>query len=395
MIHFLEDNSTIRDCLKQVNSKELQEFIENHRTNTISDLLNNEIYIGPHKILFIDLDSVKENQIIELKKQLTNFPQVVLFYGQKTNISAFTKLIDVNILDVINLSLPKEMIGAQIKLFSNFLKTEREVIGPEDLRELAGDINLILQKVEREMERVKKLHTDLMPKRYQDFKGLHLLSKFASGESLGGEFFDLAEINHKMLFFLSSSNSYLTSTLILNSFNDLKTKDDINLEDLKSVIGGISNELNVLGQTKKKKKINLEMMIGFINLKNLKLEGYNFGQNTFISTNQNDVQKNAKHVIGANDYPVDPQFEKQAYFDVKLERGAMGYFVSSGVKKNCQDYLRGQDYLQFIAKHTNLYKEDMLQEVFFELRKERENEFLERDATMIFMQVDPNMIVEV
>lgn len=391
MIHFLEDNSTIRDCLKQVNSKELQEFIDYHRTNTISDLLNNEIYIGPHKILFIDLDSVKESQIIELKKQLTSFPQVVLFYGQKTNISAFTKLIDVNVLSIINLSLPREMIGAQIKLFSNFLKTEREVIGPEDLRELASDINLILQKVEREMERVKKLHSDLMPKRYQDFKGLHLLSKFASGESLGGEFFDLAEINHKMLFFLSSSNSYLTSTLILNSFNDLKTKDDINLEDLKNVITGINNELNILGQTKKKKKINLELMIGLINLKNLKLEGYNFGQNTFVSVDQ----KNTKSIIGANEFPVDINFEKQSYFDIKLERGAIGYFVSSGVKKNCQDYLRGQDYLQFIAKHTNLYKEDMLQEVFFELRKERDNEFLERDATMIYLQVDPSMIVEV
>lgn len=391
MIHFLEDNSTIRDCLRQINSKELQEFIDFNRVNTLSDLLNNEIYIGPHRMVFLDLGSVAENQIADLKQQLLTFPQVVLFYNQKINLQSFTKIMENNILDVINLSVPKEMIAAQLKLLTIYLKTEREIIGPEDLKELAGDVNLILQKVEKEMERIKKLHTDLMPKRYQDFKGLHLLSKFASGESLGGEFFDLAEINHKMVFFLSSSNSYLTSTLILNAFNELKTHDDLSMDDLKKVISGIQNELNVLGQTKKKKKINLELMIGFINLKNLKLEGYNFGKNTFVSLDQ----KNTKHLIGANDFPVDLNFEKPAQFEIRLDRGAIGYFISSGVKKNCQDYLRGQDYLQFISKNTTLYKEDMLQEVFFELRKERDNEFLDSDATMIYMQVDPSMIIEV
>lgn len=390
MIHFLEDNSTIRDCLKQINSKELQALIDYNRVNTISDLINNEIYIAPHRLLFLDLTSVDESKIAELKKQLIAFPQVVLFYNQTVNPGNFSKLIDSNILGLINIGLPKEMVAAQLKLLTAHLQEDREIIGPEDLKEMAGDINLILQKVEKEMERIKKLHTDLMPKRYQDIKGLHLLSKFASGESLGGEFFDLAEINHKIFFFLSSSNSYLTSSLILNTFNELKSHDDINLNDLKKVISDIHNELNVLGQTKKKKKINLELMIGIINLKNLKLEGFNFGQNTFVSSLKND-----KQMVSVNDYPVDLNFENQAAFEIKLERGAIGYFISSGIKKNCQAHLRGQDYLQFILKNTSLYKEDMLQEVFFELRKERENEFLENDATMIYLQIDPSMIVEV
>lgn len=392
MIHLLEDRSTIRDCLKQINSKELQGLIDYNRVNSLNDLLENEIFISPHRILFLDLGSIEDDKIAELKKQLIPFQQVVLFYDEKTvNPAKFSTLLDSNILGLVNLGLPKEMVTVQLKLLTTHLKSNQEIIGPNDLKDLASDINLILQKVEKEMERIKKLHSDLMPKRYQDIKGLHLLSKFASGESLGGEFFDLAEINHKVFFFLSSSNSYLTSSLILNSFNELKSQADITKNDLKKVISEIQSELNVLGQTKKKKKINLELMIGFINLKNLKLEGYNFGQSTFVSSDK----QHGKQMVGVNEFPVDLSFEKDAAFEITLDRGAIGYFVSSGIKKNTQAFLRGQDYLQFILKNTSLYKEEMLQEVFFELRKERENEFLECDATMIYMQVDPNMIVEV
>ena len=291
-----------------------------------------------------------------------------------------------NVLGVFDLSLPHSLNLPMAKSITKFLNADTDLITPEDIQELGEEIGQILTKVEKEMIRVKKIHSHIMPKRAHHFKNLIIESKFASGEAPGGEFFDVFESSNKTLIFLTSSNSYLTSTLTLSSFNELKD-GDLSLNSLEKALCSIESDLKTLQETKNKKTIKLEVLVGIMNLKSMEFEGYNFGQNAAISSQKKSINTNTCTVAKS-------EFSK-AKFHLKLERGEYLAITSAGLKKNCQDVLDGQGYLEYINRGFTLHKNDLMNEVFFHLRKNVESEFLSHDATLVNLKVDSNALVEV
>src|SRR5690606_21248150 len=97
-----------------------------------------------------------------------------------------------------------------------------------------------------ELHRLKRLHERLVPLRGEKLKGLSIHSKFAAGESAGGEFFDTVAREREVLILLASSRSYIASSAILGHFEDLRAKNSFDLESLEKFVTSLSYELKKL-----------------------------------------------------------------------------------------------------------------------------------------------------
>jgi hypothetical protein len=388
MLFTIENHSDIQTYFQKAQYKSLQGYFNSSMTMKMDDFLKGKGNLSIYKFLLIDIHSLDGVDLKQFKKVVANYFGIAYFYSDPKRLpeNLVDNILTDNVLGIFDLSLPQSFNSPMAKSISKFLNADTDLITPEDIQELGEEISQILTKVEKEMIRVKKIHSHIMPKRAHHFKNLIIESKFASGEAPGGEFFDVFESSNKTLIFLTSSNSYLTSTLTLSSFNNLKD-GDLSLNSLEKALVSIEADLKTLQETKNKKIIKLEVLVGIMNLKSMEFEGFNFGQNAAISSQ--------KKSINTTNCSVSKSEFAKAKFHLKLERGESLAITSAGLKKNCQDVLDGQGYLEYICRGFTLHKNDLMNEVFFHLRKNVESEFLAHDATLVNLKVDSNALVEV
>ncbi|MFZ4712503.1 MAG: hypothetical protein ACOYL6_02215 [Bacteriovoracaceae bacterium] len=388
MLFTLENNSDIQTYFQKAQYLDLERYFNVTKVLTLDDFLKGKGNLSIHKFLLVDIHSLENVDLKKWKKSVTDFFGIAYFYKDAKSLKPelMKELATDNIVGIYDLSLPVEMNLPMARNLARYINADSDLITPDDLRELGDEINQILTKVEKEMIRVKKIHSHIMPKRAQHFKNIEVESKFATGEGSGGEFFDLFESGNKVLFFLSSSNSYLTSTITLGTFHEMKGKE-LTMKALESSLKDLESNFKTLQETKNKKVLTLEVLVGIINLKTMEFDGYNFGNNAVIT--------NMKKSINTNNYTVDKGFLPEAQFHLKFERGESAAIVSSGLKKNCQDVIDGQGYLEYIQRGFTLHKGDLMNEVFFHLRKNMASEFLNHDATLVSFRIDANALVEV
>src|SRR5690606_26480195 len=91
----------------------------------------------------------------------------------------------------------------------------------EEVRQLTIKLNSLVSQNLGELHRLKRLHERLVPLRGEKLKGVSIHSKFAAGESAGGEFFDTVARERELLILMASSRSYIASSAILGHFEDL------------------------------------------------------------------------------------------------------------------------------------------------------------------------------
>jgi hypothetical protein len=243
--------------------------------------------------------------------------------------------------------------------------------------------NLVAQSL-RELQRVKKLHESLVPLRLEKLKSITLASKFAAGEASGGEFYDVIRSERQIILLISHTNSYLITSLILSHFEALKSDQNLSKESLEQFIKSLSKECR---QIDNDKKSEVQLFILKIDLNSLKTEGYVFGQTQMVS--------NVKGTPHSNSFPFDPAFCEQAYFTHKLERGQTYCLLSPGVLKNSRGLLDGTDCARFVLEKFESGHAHILNEVFYQLKRGRDEMFLDFDATAIIIEVDSNVIVQI
>lgn len=264
-------------------------------------------------------------------------------------------------------AIVKRDIGNQIKEFAQVSKGVNQIIS----------LNLA------QLQRIKKFHEKIVSLRQEQFKGVNLMSKYAAGESPGGEFFDAILNGHHLVVLLSSCNSYLASSNILTTFEKWKASQSWSWEDCQKDVFALANDFKSVGQN-----LEFELMLVEINLATLEIQGMNFGRGRLISQNA--------HYINSNQYPVDQAFLDKARFKFKLTRAEKLAVLSPGVCKNLGEDFIGQrsakDFCQELLPKGN---KTFLTELFFELKRDRRSDFLEHDASSIVIEVDANAIVKV
>jgi hypothetical protein len=251
-------------------------------------------------------------------------------------------------------------------------------------RHLGEDLGHFVGYTLAELQRIKKLHEQIVPMRSEDIKGLKVLSKFAAGESAGGEFFDIIRGDQEFILLLTSSRSYVISSMILSHFESLRDKKHFRKDDLLEFLSSLSNEILSNGNFGEK---DLELFLGRVDLKKMKMEGYHFGQTALVSSS-------SSHIFG-NNLPISQPFFEQAFFNLKLNRGEKIVLLSPGVRLNCNDILAGQDLFSFTKGLFERGPKSLVNEIFYQLKKDVKGDFLVHDASSIYLEVDSNVILQV
>lgn len=231
----------------------------------------------------------------------------------------------------------------------------------------------------KELQRVRKIHETLVPLREEKLKAITLSSKFAAGEASGGEFHDVFEGEREIVFLLTHSSSYVLTSQVLSLFSELKESRRYDREGIEFFLKQLSKEST--GQIKTGHE--LQLFILHIDLKSLEAFGFNFGSTSLCSTHPLKCS--------ANTFPFSEAFLEKAYFEGRLERDGKYVFLSPGVEKNWKE----QPLQGVVTKLISKGPKHLLNEIFYRLRRGREETFLDYDASVIYLEVDSHAIYQI
>lgn len=281
----------------------------------------------------------------------------------------------------LNFDQPTVYIESALKIFIFYIKNSES----RELLKIGQSLNQLVTQSLRELQRVKKIHETLVPLRCEKIKGLTIHSKFAAGESSGGEFYDVIEGDREFVIMISHTTSYVASSMVLSEFDFFRQKKSFNLSELEDFSLKIGKKIRTA--VSDKDFHNTHLFLARVDMKSLLIEGLNWGKFQLISDN--------KFFVGENSYFLDESFLESVRFSSTLERSCQYAVISPGLRKCSKDKIEGRELLGYLKDLLPAGPQKYLQEIFYQLKKNRDSSFLEYDATSIFIEVDQNVIVQI
>jgi hypothetical protein len=229
----------------------------------------------------------------------------------------------------------------------------------ELLKKVGKNVDQLGSSVAQNISRYKKLYERLSPLRKEQFRNTFINFKYAAGISSGGEFFDYHDLGeNRVILFHSCSNSYVFSSIALENFDKWKSR----LGEKEQIQRFIDLQLE------EAKKINSEAVISLFYIDTR-------AQNiTFYSNKKQELYKNrdaiALELAGENE---------GQQLHLKLHERLV--FLSSGVYKNVPEI---QGALPALLQKKTI---DLMPEIFFQLKKNDIDDFLNSDASVIVFEI--------
>lgn len=287
-----------------------------------------------------------------------------------------------NIVGVITPQTNHDVIIQQIINLENFVKTNNQL--KSQLISLNMELNEIIGGVEDQLLRVKHAYEKVAPRRLEEFQGFKIYSKYAAGDDLGGEFFDLLSMGDKIFVMMSTTSSYLASSSILQTFAELKKEETIDQTVEEKFISKVQNQIEELGNSQAR-EISAQLMTCILNIKTLEIEGHVFGNFKVMSSN-------SKHNVEFTN-SLTMEFD-QVKFKRKIKRGERIMLCSPGFLVNWAS-LKPKFMIEELMSNRKIKVLDILDEVYFQLKKDAEGGFLKSDASAIIMEVQDNVVLQV
>jgi hypothetical protein len=367
MIIFLKKGSSYEDIWSNIAEK-----IENFRPVF-------RIYAGDNlssykdESLLLDHESFMENKI-----DFSDFREVYILFSENVEPSLEK--------DFVDLVKPSGIYYWQKTYLPELLsqkaheirKTHDEIKSLQtQMIEFSGSLNITLDSFEGELKKIKRIYNKVVPFRSSNFKGVDFRSKFYSGESTGGEFFDVHECENKLILGASSCNSYLISTSYMTLFTDLKQSSKFSEELIDQFLKDTQAEFNSLEEASGR-DLNFDQFLLVLDLSSLDYTVHNFGNFSFI---------------GKDHFVVPPgQSSKEKVFQGQLKRGEKFILSSPGLANNWQYYREETLVHEFVQENFNLAPSELIDEVSIVLKKHEESDFLKYDSSIICIEVGQNVI---
>ena len=337
-------------------------------------------------------ESMKENCLVVVQYSSANlnlcrsYPGYFLFLVEQDEATFLKPLVELcndefsGIIGVADIKQPVELCFPMLnQFFSSSTSVEDE--GQKKMHDMGKKLDELVSNSLTELHRVKKLHEHIVPLRSSKFKGVELFSKYFAGQSSGGDFFDVIESGGSVLLLLASTPSYVFSSVVLTNFIQLKERYR-GVEQLDEFLDSCVAEMRSLSGNS---IINdFEVLLANIDTSTLQIKGRIFGKIDVISEKARQVE--------SNQFPVDKPFYEKAKFSFELERGERVLILSPGIHKNCDGIINGEEYIRFVQNNMGEQPKNLFNEIFFQLKKDVEGDFLKHDATVILLEVDTNVI---
>lgn len=344
------------------------DFFDSHQLMTVK-----ELSVLPLKrrsdVLLIDTQSMLNHpREMELCKAIFNTYHGVVFFYEETNTKAQEWIQDhASFIPKIlgECTLPMQalrwtILGNQLQFFHNMMEEQKGL--QKHIASFSVELDQVLQTAEWEMAKAKRIHELLIPKRCDEIKGVHFLNKYASGDGGGGEFYDLHHSGNKAFQILVASESYLITSSLMGILNDHKRKDfspEAFLKDAQIDIDTINSS--------KRKSANANVLVVELDLTTLSIRAYGKHKAEFNSQLQGQVSLDSPY---------------------QLSRGEKFIVFSPGFLFNWKESNQKQDIHSFVKDHPNMSREELVTELFFQIRQEKSSQFLKRDATVVMMEVN-------
>lgn len=257
-------------------------------------------------------------------------------------------------------------------------KIKTENILKSQLMSINNELNEILGGVEDQLFKVKHTYERMVPKRLEQFKGIKIFSKYAAGEKSGGEFFDLFASENKVFLLMSHTSSYIASSVILQHFSAIKNAPKLSNQGQDLFFKTVKDEVAKLALAQGK-DISIKLLTLILDTTTMEVELKSLGDFSFFSSKGQEIKTNASTEVISQTF--------------SLTRGERLMVCSPGFEQNWSE-INSDIQIEELITNSEIKALDVLDELFFQLKKKSGSEFLKSDAASIVMEVEQNVMVQ-
>jgi hypothetical protein len=338
------------------------------------------------EVLLVDVATILNKPHLKEKFQiaLNTFIAAIFFYDEQNDFAKswveqeaplFKKIIGAYSLPLNDVAV--SMVTNQLEFVWNLLEEQKRL--QMHMVKFSQELDQAFVNAELQLNKVKKVHETLVPRRSEEIKGIHFMNRYAAGEGGGGEFYDLISVSNKVYQIFLSSQSYLLSSSLIGL---------LNLHRQKGFDPGVflieaRAEAEAVNQSKKKKS-SPDIIIAELDVSRSELRIWGQGQGACYSSSH-----------GLKEFQFSALQEGDHEFALKLERGEKVIVFSSGFLFNWKESNHLAPLKEFILSHQQLPLKDLLLELFIQLGQKRDSDFLTKDATVAMMEVKRHAIHQI
>jgi len=324
-------------------------------------------------LLTFELSSGLQTELILIhEKLLSELSQEV-----KTKLESCAGVLVYSEQDKFDFDIPKNILGVIRKqdssehslniMINNEERIKSENILKSQLISMDFELTELMGHIEGELMKVKNVHEKNHPRRLERLEGAKFYTKYVAGESSGGEFFDLFSSQNKVFMMISQTSSYLASSIILQSFVNFKQKGLLSQEAQKEFISDIEKQVAVLAESQRK-EIELQVLTAIYDR----------------SSQEINVVKKGMFQFFRSDDEINEFLDEEV---ISLEAGERFMLCSPGFSNSWKDCNSCVDIDELIAD-KEVKSLDILDESFYQLKKNAKSDFLKTDAAVIILEVN-------
>ncbi len=366
--------------LKQLEELDLLDTdgFEDVKVLSVTDFLNLPLQMQ-QDLVVVDIPSVLQypESVESFRGHANTFSGVVFTHPEKegqmrdwvqTEASIFPHILQV-------FSWPMKEL--EMELFKNLAKTFTRIRieqqqHQKQITQFSQDLDQLLRLAQHEISRAKNVHNRLVPKRIDEYKGVSIVHRYAAGSGIGTEFSDVIQSGQYLYQIMFATSSFLLSSTAVSLIQEMKQQkfDPINFYQT------LKDELITLNQTKKK-KIESHLMIMSFDLTQLKASFTGWGEFEYYSKVKG---KGKVDFVGES---------------LSFQKDERIIFFSPGFISNWNEYKSLPNRQEIVENHSNGPIYDLLTELIFQLKKVSAEDFLNRDATIVALEVNRHGIQQV
>jgi len=278
-----------------------------------------------------------------------------------------------NIIYEVQSETNAKILGNLIKTFESNI-TERQYL-KSDLLTIDRELTEVYHSLNDELHRVKEIYEKKSPRRFNEIKGVKIYGKYAAGLNMGTDFYDVINSDDHIFGVITSCSSYIFSSTLVRLFHELKSLPFSTAENEQMFFKKVlDEEKNFL----KNKKFDLDILTFRLHYSTLELHLEARGKFGMALTDSEHQYLEESGQITQK--------------TIKLDRDQRILLNSTGLyKHNMQEIPISK--LEELVSNRNIKSLDILDEIYFQLKKNASDGIIEYDSSSLIIEVDPNVMV--
>ncbi len=285
--------------------------------------------------------------------------------------------------ECINFSnLDKQSLHNTKHIISNLLLSrDKESYLFNRIKQANQRIKKLILTLESDVDNNKKRYKKVRNFLKKDFKNVSFQTLFKVGLNSGSEIQEVFESHSHIYWVFIHTDNYEASSEFYSILAELSNKVEISLNFLVATLLEKSKYLP-------NRKENLQLFIGCLSKKDLKLDSYLFG-NFYLLSTQRD------HIYFKKNIPFDLDFLERAKISFQFARDEKVLILSPGALQNLDTFKTDDELVAFVLKHLELGKDDLLDEIMLDLADIQKGKFFDFDASLGYLEVSKNAIIDI